>query len=229
MSIADSMYNRAMTIPVTQHIQSDEDLVARVQAGDPSAFAELVQRHESRVYTLALKMLRNPADAEDILQETFISALRGLPRFRKESTFATWLYRIAYNATLMRLRQSHPSVSLDETLEGEESELPRELTDWSHDPESVLLNQEARAEMQAAIETLSPPLRSVFVLRDVDGLSTEETAAVLNVSLEVVKTRLHRARLILRNRLAEYYRSRRERERKGLDGSDESSLPRAQR
>ncbi len=199
-------------ISVNQELR-DEELVDRAQAGDEEAFTELVHRHESRVYTLALKMLRNPADAEDVLQETFISALRGLPQFRGDSTFATWLYRIAYNATLMKLRTSAPAISLDEAIDGDESEMPRELTDWTHDPENALLNQEARGEMQAAVDTLSPALRSVFVLRDVDGLSTEETAAVLQVSAQVVKTRLHRARLILRNRLSEYYRTRRERER----------------
>ncbi len=199
-------------ISVNQELR-DEELVDRAQAGDEEAFTELVHRHESRVYTLALKMLRNPADAEDVLQETFISALRGLPQFRGDSTFATWLYRIAYNATLMKLRTSAPAISLDEAIDGDESEMPRELTDWTHDPENALLNQEARGEMQAAVDTLSPALRSVFVLRDVDGLSTEETAAVLQVSAQVVKTRLHRARLILRNRLSESYRTRRERER----------------
>lgn len=202
-----------MTIPVTQQVRRDEDLVALAQVGDEAAFTELVHRHESRVYTLALKMLRNPADAEDVLQETFINVLRSLKQFRGESTFATWLYRIAYNGTLMRLRKSSMAVSLDEAIEGDESEIPRELTDWSHDPESALLNQETRSEMQAAVDTLSTPLRSVFILRDVDGLSTEETAAVLDVSVPVVKTRLHRARMIMRNRLTDYYRTQREEER----------------
>lgn len=202
-----------MTIPVTEQVRRDEDLVALAQVGDEAAFTELVHRHESRVYTLALKMLRNPADAEDVLQETFINVLRSLKQFRGESTFATWLYRIAYNGTLMRLRKSSMAVSLDEAIEGDESEIPRELTDWSHDPESALLNQETRSEMQAAVDTLSTPLRSVFILRDVDGLSTEETAAVLDVSLQVVKTRLHRARMIMRNRLTDYYRTQREEER----------------
>lgn len=202
-----------MTIPVTEQVRRDEDLVALAQVGDEAAFTELVHRHESRVYTLALKMLRNPADAEDVLQETFINVLRSLKQFRGESTFATWLYRIAYNGTLMRLRKSSMAVSLDEAIEGDESEIPRELTDWSHDPESALLNQETRSEMQAAVDTLSTPLRSVFILRDVDGLSTEETAAVLDVSVPVVKTRLHRARMIMRNRLTDYYRTQREEER----------------
>ncbi len=202
-----------VTIPALEQAQRDEDLVAQARAGAEFAFTELVHRHESRVYTLALKMLHNPADAEDVLQETFISALHGLKSFRGDSSFSTWLYRIAYNATLMKLRATRSSVSLDEALDRDESEMPRELTDWTHDPESALLNQEARAEMQAAVDRLSTPLRSVFILRDVDGLSTEETAAVLDVSVEVVKTRLHRARMILRNMLSDYYRVQREKGR----------------
>lgn len=198
---------------MTQAVQSDQDLVVQAQAGDQAAFAELVHRHESRVYTLAFKMLRNPTEAEDVLQETFIGALRGLAHFRGEATFATWLYRIAYNATLMKLRKSNPTISLDVTIESDESEIPHELTDWTHEPESVLLNREAQTEMQTAIDRLSAPLRAVFVLRDVDGLSTEETAAVLGVSVSAVKVRLHRARMILRNELSEYYRTQRTRKR----------------
>ncbi len=192
---------------MTQEL-SDEELVLQAQAGDETAFTELVRRHESRVYTLALKMLRNPADAEDVLQETFISALRGLGTFRAEASFATWLYRIAYNATLMKLRKPTAALSLDETVEGDENVMPRELMDWTHEPEAQVLNQETRETMQAAVDTLSAPLRSVFVLRDMDGLSTEETATVLGISIEAVKTRLHRARMILRNELADYYAAR---------------------
>ncbi len=202
-----------MTLPATKVAGRDADLVVQAQAGDAAAFTELVHRHEGRVYTLAFKMLHDPAAAEDVLQETFIGALRGLAQFRGEASFATWLYRIAYNATLMKLRQSIPTTSLDVAIEGDDREIPRELTDWSQDPENVLLNQEARQEMQAAVDRLSAPLRAVFVLRDVDGLSTEETAGVLGVSIPVVKTRLHRARMILRDELADYYRARRTEER----------------
>ncbi len=203
-----------IAIPLTEQVQGDEALVERAQTGDELAFTALVHRHEGRVYTLALKMLRNPVDAEDVLQETFISAFHGLPGFRRDSSFSTWLYRIAYNATLMKLRTTQLSVSLDQALENDESEVPRELTDWSHDPESELLNAQVHAEMQAAVDELSAALRSVFILRDVDGLSTEEAAKVLDVSVEVVKTRLHRARMVLRNKLSDYYRAQRQSERK---------------
>ncbi len=202
-----------ITIPALKQAPHDEELVAQAQAGDERAFAELVHHHESRVYTLALKMLPSSADADDVLQETFISAYRGLKNFRGESSFATWLYRIAYNATLMKLRTTHRSVSFDETLDGDDLEMPRELTDWTHDPEAELLNSETREVMQAAVDALSPALRSVFGLRDLDGLSTEETAEVLDVSKEVVKTRLHRARLFLREKLTEYFSARRDDER----------------
>ncbi len=184
----------------------DEELVVAAQQGDDAAFAELVRRYENRVYTLALRMVRDPVEAEDILQETFIGVLRGMKSFRAESTFATWLYRIAYNATLMKLRRPTVAVSLDESIEaGEQEEMPRELTDWSHDPEAEVLNQETKAEMDAAVAALPETLRAVFVLRDVNQLSTEETASVLNISPQAVKTRLHRARLMLREHLAHYF------------------------
>jgi RNA polymerase sigma-70 factor (ECF subfamily) len=152
-------------------------------------------------------MLRNSADAEDALQETFISALNGLKNFRGDATFATWLYRIAYNATLMRLRKPPDAASLDAAVEDDESATPRELADWSHDPEAALLNKETREAMDAAVASLPETLRSAFVLRDVDGLSTEETAAVLDISIEAVKVRLHRARLALRDQLSNYFSS----------------------
>ncbi len=189
-----------------QEIRRDEDLVTAAQQGDDEAFSELVQRYESRVYTLALRMVRDPAEAEDVLQETFMGVLRGLNNFRAESAFATWLYRIAYNATLMKLRRPQTSVSLDEAVSTEEQEeLPRELTDWSHDPAAMVLNQETRQEMDRAITALPPTLRAVFVLRDLDELSTDETAQVLGISPQAVKTRLHRARLALREHLAHYF------------------------
>lgn len=185
----------------------DEDLVIRAQSGDGTAFAELVHRHEHRVYTLALRMLRNPADAEDVLQETFISALNSLTSFRRDAAFATWLYRIAYNGTLMHLRKPQAAASLDEAIENDEGAMPRELTDWSHDPEAAVLNMETREAMDAAVGELPESLRAVFLLRDVDGLSTEETAGVLNISIEATKVRLHRARLALRDKLSDYFDS----------------------
>ncbi len=193
---------------MTQDQSRDKDLVRQAQRGDEDAFAELVHRHEHRVYSLALGMLHNPADAEDVLQETFISALRGLSTFRGDASFATWLYRIAYNATLMKLRKESPAFSLDETIEGDENNMPRELTDWSHDPVDAALNAETRAVMDDAIAALPPAARAVFIMRDVDGLSTEETAAALGISVEAVKVRLHRARLALREHLAPYFGAR---------------------
>jgi RNA polymerase sigma-70 factor (ECF subfamily) len=206
--------SHAIGISMTQDPSRDEDLVLQAQRGDEAAFTELVHRHEHRVYTLALGMLHNPADAEDILQETFISALRGLANFRGDASFATWLYRIAYNATLMKLRKASPAFSLDETVEGDENDLPRELADWSHDPVDAALNQETRAVMDQAIAALSPGARAVFIMRDVDGLSTEETAAALGISVEAVKVRLHRARLALREYLTPYFSTRPSEQRK---------------
>jgi RNA polymerase sigma-70 factor, ECF subfamily len=168
----------------------------------------LVERYSGTVYNLALRLMRNDSmEAEDILQETFISAYRALDRFEGRSLLSTWLYRIAYNAALMRLRKRRlPTVSIDEPLENEEGEqIPRQLVDWGAAPDQVLLNGELRGTLDAAVATLPETLRSVFVLRDIEGLSTAETAAVLDLTETNVKVRLHRARLALRERLSAYF------------------------
>jgi RNA polymerase sigma-70 factor (ECF subfamily) len=179
-----------------------------LKAGEPGAFAEMVERYSGTVYNLALRLMRNdPMEAEDILQETFISAYRALERFEGRSLLSTWLYRIAYNAALMRLRKRElPTVSIDEPLENGEGEpIPRQLVDWGAVPEHVLLNGELRKTLDAAVAALPETLRSVFILRDIEGLSTAETAAVLDLTETNVKVRLHRARLALRERLSAYF------------------------
>jgi RNA polymerase sigma-70 factor, ECF subfamily len=166
-----------------------------------------VERHSSTVYNLALRMMGNPQEAEEVLQETFISAFRSLDRFEGRSQLGTWLYRIAYNASLMRLRKRQiPTSSIDEPLLGEEGEeLPRQLIDWSSLPDDVALNNELHRVLDRAVEGLSPTLRSVFVLRDIEGLSTAEVAEALNLTETNVKVRLHRARLALREQLTAYF------------------------
>ncbi len=188
-------------------MDTDIAWVHAAQRGDTRAFAQLVERYESRVYNLALKMLRDPQDAEDVLQETFLSVFRHLNDFHGDATFSTWLYRIATNAALMKLRaRKPPPLSLDAPAESEEANaLPREVADWGIMPEEALLNDEVRAQMDAAMDALPESLRMVFVLRDVEGLSVQETAEVLGISVPNVKTRLHRARLALRNQLAAYF------------------------
>ncbi len=195
-------------------MSTDYELVRAAQAGDERAFRRLVERYEPKVYRLALKMMREPQDAEDVLQETFINVFRHLDSFRGDAEFSTWIYRIATNASLMKLRSKKPVASLDEPVDAEEETLPRELTDWSATPEEMLLSRETRAQMELALARLPETLRTVFVLRDVEGLNVEETARVLDISQANVKTRLHRARLALREQLAAYFAEQTAREGK---------------
>ncbi|MCC6800640.1 MAG: sigma-70 family RNA polymerase sigma factor [Anaerolineae bacterium] len=185
----------------------DGELVARLKAGDQAAYAQLVEEQAARIYRLALRMMGNETDAEDVLQETFLSAFRSIDSFEERSSLSTWLYRIATNAALMRLRRKEPEqVSVDEPLERDDGDLlPRQFFDFCCLPEDDLLRDEARAEMLRAIDGLPATLRSVFVLRDIEGLSTEETANALDLSISAVKSRLMRARLKLRERLSTYF------------------------
>jgi RNA polymerase sigma-70 factor (ECF subfamily) len=200
-------------------MQDEKELLSRLKAGDRSAFAEMVEQHSPRIFNLALRMMEDPAEAEEILQETFLRAAKHIHSFRGHSSLGTWLYRIGTNLALMRLRRKRPvSISLDDTDEQFISpHLPAE--DWSDRPESELLNREARAEMQRAILTLPDGLRIVFVLRDIEGLSTAEAADVLNLSISAVKSRLLRARLALRNELSRYFSERATTRRRADNGT----------
>jgi RNA polymerase sigma-70 factor (ECF subfamily) len=191
-------------------LHDDPAFVERLRAGDKEACAICVREHSTNVYNLALKLTGDPAAAEDVLQETFLSAFRSIARFEAKSQLSTWLYRIAYNAALMRLRRRQvETVSLDEPVEDDEGVLqPRDFADWSENPERAVLDAEMRRVMDEAVGTLSETLRSVFVLRDVNGLSTAQTAQVLGLSEEAVKSRLLRARLALREKLSAYVAGR---------------------
>jgi RNA polymerase sigma-70 factor (ECF subfamily) len=148
-------------------------------------------------------MVRNPEDAEDVLQDTFLRAYRGIKSFQGASTFSTWIYRITANSALMRLRKKQlPMVSIDDA---EERETPVNIADWTPGPVEQLLSKELQAEMDQAIEALPPEFRQVFVLRDVEEMSNAEVAEILDLSVAAVKSRLHRARLKVRNRLAGYF------------------------
>jgi RNA polymerase sigma-70 factor (ECF subfamily) len=191
--------------------QSSEDFsLEALRAGDKNEFARLVEAYSGVIYRLAIKMLENPQDAEDVLQETFIKAYRNLPRFDGRSSISTWLYRIATNEALMLIRRrKHVNVSIDEPLETDEQEqMPLQITDWCCLPEEEMMSTEAREYMDRAIDDLPYTLRVVFLLRDIEGLSTHEAAEVLELSEAAVKTRLSRARLRLRELLSEYYRER---------------------
>jgi RNA polymerase sigma-70 factor, ECF subfamily len=180
-----------------------------LKAGDPEEIKRFVEANSEAVYRLALRMLGDAQDAEDVLQETFVKALRGLKSFEGRSSLSTWLFRIATNEALMLLRKKKPeTVSIDAEREDEEGQLePIQLVDWCCMPEHELLSSESKQHMEAAIQKLSPALRAVFELRDIEGLSVKETADVLNVSEAVVKTRLLRARLKLREDLSAYFGS----------------------
>ncbi len=195
-------------------MSTDNELVRAAQQGDENAFRQLVAQYEHKVYRLALKMMREPQDAEDVLQETFINVFRHLDSFRGDADFSTWIYRIATNASLMKLRAKKPIASLDEPVDGETESLPYALVDWSATPEEMLLTHETRAQMEEALARLPETLRAVFVLRDIEGLNVEETARVLDISQANVKTRLHRARLALREVLAGYFAERMDRKEK---------------
>ena len=191
-------------------MDNDIELVHAAQRGDPRAFAQLVEKYEARVYNLARKMMRDPQDAEDVLQETFISVFRHLRDFQGDSSSSTWLYRIATNASLMKLRgRKEPLLSLDEPVGTHgDGMMPREIVDWGITPEEALFSGEVRAQMDAAVDALPESLRAVFILRDIEGLSLQETADVLSISVPNVKTRLHRARLMLRESLSVYFKER---------------------
>lgn len=185
---------------------SDSELVRMAKAGDGDAFGELVVRHEAKIYGLCLKMLGQPEDAEDCLQEVFMKAFEALPGFREEARFSTWLYRIAYNACLMRIRKKKlDTVSLDRPLTIGGEQVQREVVDWTTDPRAGVMSEELNEVLSKHINELDPDNRIVFVLRDIQGLSTDDTAKALGLSVPAVKSRLHRARLYLRERLSGYF------------------------
>ncbi len=183
------------------------DSLNALREGDRAEFARLVEQYSPMIYRLGLKMLNNPQDAEDILQETFIKAYKHINKFDGRSSVSTWLYRIATNEALMSLRKKRPdTVSFDvPSIYESEPQEPLQIIDWCCMPEEEYLTAESRLRLDQAAERLPESLRIVFVLRDIEGLSTRETAEVLNISETAVKTRLSRARLRLREDLSVYY------------------------
>jgi RNA polymerase sigma-70 factor, ECF subfamily len=182
-------------------------LVQAAKRGDQSAFEELVNRYEKKIFRLTMNITRNTEDAEDAMQDAFMKAYSHLNTFEEGSRFYTWLVRIAANEALMRLRKRRPNqFSLDEPIEGDEEALPREIQDWGPSPEQRYAQSEMREILNGVIDQLTPDFRIVFVLRDIEGLSTEETASTLGISEAAVKSRLLRARLKLRQKLDRYFR-----------------------
>ncbi len=186
------------------HLENETTLVAEAKEGNAEAFTVLVNQYERNIFRLALNITSNKEDAEDVLQESFLKAYTNLGRFQGNSRFYTWLVRIAVNESLMKLRKrrSDRQVSLDEKLETEDDGLlPREIVDWGDNPEQRYAKTEWQEILAEATQTLEPAFRTVFTLRDVEQLSTEETAEALGLSVPAVKSRLLRARLKLRQRL----------------------------
>lgn len=203
--------------------QKDEELVRIAQAGDTRAFDELVERYQDKVWRLAFKILRHEDDAEEALQDAFLSAYRGLKNFKVESTFSTWLYRVATNAALMKYRKRREGhVSLEQSQSQYEDAEPLAVPDWSSQPDEELLDAETREVLEEGMERLPEELRTVFVLRDVQGLSNAEVAKVLDVSIAAVKSRLHRARIALRDRLNRYFAGKLTRRERGGTGAGSS-------
>ncbi len=186
-------------------------LVQAAKKGDLEAFSELVKRYDRNVFRIAQHITHNEEDAQDVVQEAFLKAYTNLAQFQGNSKFYTWLVRIAVNEALMKLRRrrSDKTVSIDEDVETEEGSMPREVADWSPNPEQLYGTSELGDILKKTIQGLPPGFRTVFVLRDVEGLSTEETAEMLGLSIPAVKSRLLRARLQLRERLAKYFKSKR--------------------
>jgi RNA polymerase sigma-70 factor (ECF subfamily) len=196
-------------MPVSSQAGADETtLVAQSREGDTAAFGELVRRYEGKIFRLAQHVTQNREDAEDVLQETFMKAYEHLDQFQGNSKFYTWIVRIAVNQALMKLRRrkTDKSVSLDETIDTGEDTMVREIAAWDEDPEQRFSRDELGGILDTAVQSLEPPYRSVFMLRDVDELSTEETAEALGLSVPAVKSRLLRARLQLREKLTRYFK-----------------------
>jgi len=200
--------NPATTKPQPSTIVKDDEaqLVAAAKAGDGSSFNELVSRYESKIFRLAQNITRNREDAEDVMQEAFLKAYTHLDNFQGDSRFYTWLVRIAVNEALMKLRKRRPGeFSLDEPVESDDDFIPREIADWGPLPDQRYERNQLNSILSEAIEKLEPDFRVVFVLRDVEELSTEETAKLLGLSVPAVKSRLLRARLRLRQKLNRFF------------------------
>lgn len=188
-------------------------LVAKAKAGDAQAFTDLVKQYERKIYRLAKHITQNDEDAEDVLQESFLKAYEHLDNFQGNSKFYTWIVRIAVNESLMKLRKrkGDRTVPLDEPVDTGEEMVTREIAVWEDNPEQRYSREEIQEILDKAVEGLKPDFRTVFILRDIEELSTEETAETLGISVPAVKSRLLRARLALREKLTRQFK------RKGED------------
>jgi RNA polymerase sigma-70 factor, ECF subfamily len=194
-----------MSMTRSQLRPTEAELITSVCNGEREAFYELVRPYERMIYATAISVVKNVADAEEVAQEAFLKAFSGLPNFRGESKFSTWLLQITYNEARMKLKRARPNLyeSIDDQQQSEDGDFwPKDYADWRPIPSELLEQNEIRQTVQDAINSLVPVYREVLVLRDLQHLSIKETSTILGISEPNVKTRLHRARLQLRDCLA---------------------------
>ena len=206
---ATGLHEMSMDPAPEQAVEKPESvLVTEAKSGNNTAFEELVNRYERKIYRLALRLTGNAEDAEDVLQETFLKAFEHLPDFRQDSRFYTWLVRIAVNEGLMKLRKrrSNKAEPMEDAVDEDGQVMPREFRDWKPNPEQLLSQEEMERVLLDAARRLPASLRTVFMLRDVEELSTEETAEALNLTPGAVKARLFRARFQLREELSKTFK-----------------------
>jgi RNA polymerase sigma-70 factor (ECF subfamily) len=188
---------------------NDFDLIQAINSGQTEKFHDLVKRYEQRLYNFSLRMCRNPSDAEDMVQDTFLNVFKYLKNFRHETKFKNWLYKVAASTCIKKRRKSkfapEKELSLDEFLPNDEAEKPEHVPEWALLPLEKLLNEELSSVINRTILALPEKYRVVIVLRDIEGFSTTETAQILNLSPSNVKVILHRARLYLRDKLKGYF------------------------
>jgi RNA polymerase sigma-70 factor (ECF subfamily) len=186
------------------------ELVEKAKSGDTKAFEELMRRTQDKIYNLGIKFFGNKEDAADLLQETYIKAYESLPNFEGRSSFSTWLYRIATNFALMKLRKEKmKKVSIEELKEiSDGSKDSIDFYDWSENPYLHYKNEELKEILNEAINSLPPKYKTIFILHDIEGLSIQEVAKILSLSVPTVKTRIHRSRLYLREKLSEYFKKK---------------------
>jgi RNA polymerase sigma-70 factor (ECF subfamily) len=198
--------------PTPQQIKDkDFDLIQAINSGEVDKFQDLVKRYEAKLYNFSLRMCRDPSDAEDMIQDTFLNVFRYLTNFRYETKFKNWLYKVAASTCFKKRRKSKfapdKELSLEEFLPKDETEKPDHVPQWALMPLDKLLNEELAGVINKAIITLPKKYRMIILLRDIEGFSTTETAQILNLSPSNVKVRLHRSRLYLRDKLKGYFKN----------------------
>jgi RNA polymerase sigma-70 factor (ECF subfamily) len=186
-------------------MRDEQALIEALRQRDSDALSSMFETYSDRIYRLALSLLHDEQAADGVVQDTFISLIEHIDGFEERASLGTWLYRVAYNNCIGRLRRIRPQFDLDDS---EDAPLPERLMDWNAIPEALLASSESIEQISQAVEALNPALRVVFLLRDVEELSTLETAQVLDLKPGTVKVRLHRARLALREELADYFEER---------------------